>query len=262
MTETVVVTPPPKKRRGLRALIIVLVTLALLTAGFIALDAFARQQIADYVADKAREVLQLDADEPVSVDIAGTSVIAQVVTGSLDKVEVDVEDVTIGDLTGGVSLRAEGVPIDASKPVDRVQIEFRAGEDGIQSIASALSASTIDSVELVDGEVRFATQFRVFGVPFDVGVAVEPFASDGDIGFTPKTIEVAGTQLSAERLIDQFGGPAEELLQSRTVCVAEWLPAALSVDEVEVRGATLVVTIGATKAFFDEASISTLGICD
>lgn len=259
--DAVIVEPAPRKGRALKVIVTIVVVLAALVAGFIALDAFARQQIANYVEEKVREVLSLGTDQPVAVDIAGTSVIAQVVTGSLEQIEVGVDDVTIGDLSGGVSLRANGVPVDASRPVDRVQIEFTVDEEGIQSIANTLSATAIDSVQLVDGEIRFGTEFAVFGIPFAVGVGVEPFASGGEIGFTPTSVEIAGTRSSAESLISTFGRPAEELLQTRTFCVAQFLPEALGVDDVEVLDDSIVVTIGASKALFDESSLSTLGSC-
>lgn len=261
MTDQVVVTAPARRRRAPKVIAILVVVLAVFAVGFTALDAWARQQVADYVEQKAREVLSLDSGEPVTVAIGGTSVIAQVVTGSLEQVSVDVDDVTIGDLSGGVSLRATGVPVDVSKPVDRVQIEFRVDEAGIQSIASSFSATAIDSVRIVDGEIQVGTELSVFGVPFTVGLGIEPFAEDGQIGFTPTSVELAGTRSSVESLIDTFGRPAEELLQSRSVCVASWLPQALSVDDVEIRGTTLVVTIGASRALVDEKSLATLGTC-
>ena len=263
VSETVVVTAPPRRRhRAVKAVIAIVITLGVLVVAFIAVDSWARRQVADFVAEKVRTALSLDNGEPVSVDVGGTSVIAQVVTGSLEDVAVNIDEVTIGDLTGGISLRAEGVPVDASKPVDRVQIEFRVGEDGIQSLAHTLSATAIDSVRLVDGEIQVGTELSVFGVPFSVGLGVEPFADGGQIGFTPTSVELGGSRTSADSLIETFGSPARQLLQTRSLCVATWLPESLSVDEVEVRDTTLVVTIGASRAFIDEKSLSTLGTCD
>lgn len=259
---TAVSAPKTKKKKRTAVTIgSILAGVALLVGGLVVLDAWARQQVADYVTDTVREVLSLESDQPVAVEIGGTSVIAQVVTGSLERVDVGVDNVTIGELTGGVSLRADGVPVDMSKPVDRVQIEFRVGERSIQSIAHALSATAIDSVELVDDEIQFGTELSVFGVRFTVGVGVEPFASNGEIGFVPSSVEIAGTRSSAESLVQRFGSPAEQLLQTRSICVARWLPESLGVEDVEVRGDELVLTIGATRAFFDEASLAILGSC-
>lgn len=254
--------PSARKRPKKRTIIVtVLASLAVVVAALWAVDAWARQQLADYVTDKVQEVLSLESDEPVDVEIAGVSVIAQVLTGSLEQVDVGVDDVAIGDFTGGVELRAQGIPVDLSKPVDSVQIEFTVSEKSIQKIAHLLSATAIDSVELVDSEIQFASQFSVFGFPIDVGVGIEPFAEEGQIGFTPTSISVNGVTTSSSALSEQYGSFAATLLQTRSICVARWLPAALTVDDVEVRGDDLVITIGADRAILDEAALRSLGSC-
>ena len=225
------------------------------------LDNWARQQVADYVTEKVEQVLSLENDEPVTVEIAGVSVIAQVLTGTIDEVDVGVEDVTIGEFTGGVSLTAEGIPVDLTKPIDTVQIEFTVNETSIQKIAHVLSATAIDRVQLVDSEIQFTSEFRVFGFPIDVGVAIEPFAANGEVGFTPTGVTVNGTRSSASALTDKYGSVAESLLRTRSICVARWLPVALTVDDVSVRDDDLVIVIGADKAILDDASLRRLGSC-
>lgn len=260
LTESVPAAPA-KRLKKRTILITVIASLAVVVAALWWVDTWARQQVADYVSDKVREVLALESNEPVSVDIAGVSIIAQVLTGSLEQVDVDVDDVTIGDFTGGVELRAEGIPIDLKKPVDSVQIEFTVGEESIQKIAHILSATSIDEVRIVEPEIQFSSEFSIFGFSIDVGVGIEPFADQGQIGFTPTSISLNGVRTSASELSEQYGSFAAELLQTRTVCVASWLPAALTVDDVVVDDDELVITIGADKAILDEAALSTLGSC-
>ena len=250
-----------KKRRKRTVVATVLATVGVIFGALWGLDAWARQQVADYVTEKVQQVLSLDSDEPVSVEIAGVSVIAQIITGSFEQVDVGVDDVTLGDFTGGVTMRAEGIPIDMSRPVDRVQIEFSVNERSIQKIAHLLSATSIDTVELVDPEIQFASEFTVFGFSVDVGVGIEPFAKDGEIGFTPTSLELNGVRTSASALSERYGSIASSLLQTRTICVARWLPEALTVDDVAVRDDDLVITIGADKAIFDDASLRSLGTC-
>jgi hypothetical protein len=253
------VTRGPKKRTIAATL---LISLGVVVGALWGLDAWARQQVADIVTEKVHEVLSLDSNEPVSVEIAGFSVIAQVLSGSLDQVDVGVDDVTLGDFTGGVALRAEGIPIDLSKPVDRVQIEFTVTEKSIEKIADVLSAATIDSVKLVEPEIQFASEFSIFGFSIDVGVGIEPYAEDGEIGFTPTSVSLNGVRTTAADLSKQFGSLASSLLQTRSICVARWLPVALTVDDVAVRDDELVITIGADKAIVNDASLRTLGTCD
>ena len=239
----------------------ILGSVALVLAALWAVDAWARQQVADYVTEKVQQVLSLDSADNVDVSIAGFSVIAQVLTGSLDEIAVNVDDVKIGDLTGGVALTARGVPIDQTKPVDSVEIEFRVSEQGLQSVAHLLSPAAIDSVRLVEGEIRFASEFKIFGFSVQVGVGVEPFADDGQIGFTPKSVELNGARTSADELVKTFGRAAQTLLQTQSFCVARWLPEAFVLRDVAVDGRELVATIRADDAVLDEASVSTLGTC-
>ncbi len=254
--------PAVRKRLKKRTLLAtVLASVGVVLGALWGVDTWARQQVADYITDKVQEVLSLDSDEPVSVQIAGVSVIAQVITGTLEQVDVGVSDVTLGEFTGGVALRAEGIPVDLSRPVDTVQIEFTVNEKSVQSIAHNLSATAIDRVELVDSEIRFASVFSLFGFSVDVGVGVEPFADGGEIGFTPTSVSLNGVRTSAADLTDRFGPVAASLLQTRAICVARWLPVALTVDDVAVRDDNLVITIGADKAIVNDASLRQLGSC-
>ena len=254
-------TPASPRRRLRKRTIIVtaLISLAVVAGALWALDNWARQQVASYVTEKVHEVL--DSDEPVTVEIAGFSVIAQVLTGSFEQVDVSVDDVTIGEFTGDVELRAKGIPTDLERPVDSVQIAFTVKEESLQQIAHLLSASAIDSVTLVDSQIQLATTFSLFGFSVDVGVAVEPFADNGEIGFTPTSVSLNGATTSVEDLSDTFGSVAGSLLQTQSICVASWLPEALTVDDVAVRGDTLVITISSKTVVLDEAALSTLGTC-
>lgn len=253
---------PRVRRRSVTVTGSVLAGLGVLVAAFVGLDNWARQQVADYVAEKVQTMLSLDSDKPVSVTIAGTSVIAQVISGTIDEVDVGVDNVTIGEFTGGVSLTAEGIPVDLSAPVDSVRIEFRVSEKSIQSLSHVLSATVIDHVELVAPEIRFSSEFRVFTIPVEVGVGIEPYAEGGRIGFTPTSVSFNGTRTSAAELTATYGSIATSLFSTKSVCVARWLPTALTVDSVIVRDKDLVLTIGADKAILNDPALRALGSCD
>ena len=63
---------PRKRRVGAT----VLVSLAVVIGALWALDNWARQQVADQVSEEVEQLLDLDDSEPVTVEIAGISVIA------------------------------------------------------------------------------------------------------------------------------------------------------------------------------------------
>jgi hypothetical protein len=256
------VTAKPPRRRTTIALLSIFGGLALVAGALWGADAWARQQVADYVTDKVQEVLSLDSDKPVTVTVAGFSVLAQLLSGTIEKVDVGVENVTIGELNGDVTLVAEGIPIDLKEPVERVQIEFAVTEESVQSIAHLLSAKAIDDVELVDSEVRFTSRLSIFGFTLDVGAGVEPFAANGEVGFTPTSILLNGTRTDVSDFTAQFGSFADALFTSRSICVAQYLPAALRLDSVVVRDdAFLVITISADKRVFSDEVLSKPGRC-
>lgn len=248
-------------KRKLAAAGIVLGSLIVVSLALWAGETFARQQITAQVTSNVRQALSLDAKKPVTVKIAGFSVLAQAVTGKLEQVDVSVDDVTLGELTGDVAVRAKGIPVDRSKPVDRVGITFSATEKSVQSIAQDLSEASIETVEFAEPDVRLGSKFSVFGFSVDVILEVEPFADKGEIAFTPKAIEVGGVRTSAEDLTRVFGSLATNLLRTQKICVARWLPAVVHVEDVTVHGDTLAVTIGASKVVLDQSAMSEPGTC-
>ena len=248
-------------KRRLIAAGVTVASLGAVALGLWAGENWAREQVTSQVTSNVRQALGLGAKKPVTVRIAGFSVLAQAVTGKLDQVDVSVQDVAIGELSGDVALKAKGIPLDASKPVDRVQVDFAASEASVQAIAKELSTAAIDSVEFAEPNVRLGSTFRVFGFPVEVMLEVEPQADDGEIAFTPKAIEVGGVRTSAEDLKKVFGSVAADLLQTQKICVARSLPAAVTVEKVAVHGDTLAVTIGGSKVVLDQKAMGKQGTC-
>ncbi|WP_294180491.1 DUF2993 domain-containing protein [uncultured Schumannella sp.] len=245
----------------------ILAVVAVGVGGFFWLDNWVRGQVADIASSKIEEVLSLDSDQPVEIDIAGVSVIAQVLTGRLEGVSAGVDNVRIGDLAGGVRLDASGIPIDLSnpleidEPIDRVQIAFTVGEDSVRQIASSLTLATVNSVELDEGLIQLGTGFNLLGAQFDLGVGIEPFARDGQLGFTPTTVDLNGSRTTVAELSAQYGPLVDSVFQTRDVCIARWLPVALAVDRVSVVGEELIIVISADKQLFTDAELRKLGSC-
>lgn len=286
--------PAANKPKARTALLTVLGILALLVGGGFALDNWARQAVANFAAQKIEQLLSLDSDQPVTVDIGGASVIAQVLTGRLDEVSAGVDNVTIGDLTGGVHLDAQGIPVNLSdpassltQPIDKVEIQFSVTSDSLQKIGRFVSLGAVNDVHLVDNDIYVGSNVSLLGVPLSVGMGVEPFAEDGTVGFTPQYVQFNGTQTSAADFQAKHPTLGPVLFAPRSVCIARWLPQALTVDAVAVvdapvpvptptpgptlapaptgtPGATqkqLVILIGANKGIFDDPSLRKPGSC-
>jgi hypothetical protein len=240
---------------------VVVASVALLVGGVVVADVVARQRVADYVSEKVHEALNLDPSEPVAVTVGGTSMLAQLIVGRIEHIDVVVDSATVGDLTGSVTVRADGIPTDTSKTVDAVEIELHVSEADVQKATKALSGATVDSVVFVGGELRLSSTLSFFGLSVDIGLTVDPTVRDGLIDFTPTGVSLNGATTSTESLAQTFGPLAAPLTASRSVCVAEWLPKDLTLSSVTIVGKELVVSIEGTAVRLDDAALQELGAC-
>jgi hypothetical protein len=240
---------------------IVVVSAALLAGGVAVADMVARDQVTAYVSEKVHTALNLDPAVPVDVTIGGTSMLAQLIVGSIDTVDIAVDSVSIGQLTGAVTVHAEGVPTDEARAVDSVSIELRVSEADVQTMAKSLSGAAVDSVEFTGNELTLSSTLSFFGLSLDVGVAVAPTVHDGAIDFTPTSISLNGATTSTESLTSVFGPLAAPLTAPRTVCVAQWLPTDLSVQSVAIVDKELIVEITGSDVRLSEAALAETGRC-
>lgn len=261
--DTIVVlepTPPPK-RRGLIAAIIVVGIIVVLSIAAVIAESLARQQAAALIADEVRSALQLEPDHPVDVTIEGASVLWQAASGRLDRVTAEADDVAFGELVGDLSLIVEDTPLDVTQPTGSVQAVYRVAESDVAAIAGFLAGTVVNDVQLDEREIRFQTAFSFFGIEFSVGLGLTPSVQDGQLAFTPSSVQLGDERLDAAQLQEQFGGLVEPLLTSQRFCVAQYLPQALELTSVQVGDAQLVVVFAAQDAALGGAEFSTRGTC-
>lgn len=255
---------PPKKKRRFGWLIALLVVAVLLVVGFFVGDSIARQYATDLVRDRIIEVLKLDKNTDVAVDLGGGSILLQALAGSVNDVTVDVPELTFGEISAAATLTAGGVPLDTSKPVEKLGITVTVTEEQAQALKSFLSGIELKSIELGKGVISVATDFDVLGfLSIPVAVDLAPSATPGGISFEPKTIVLDGNEISvadltANPLVSALAG---QLLQSQTFCVAEYLPQALTIQDVDVIGEELVIQINGDGTALGGSAISTMGVC-
>jgi hypothetical protein len=257
------VEPVPKKRHRLRTVIILVVVLALLVAGFIAADGFAKAYATGYVKDSITRVLGIDPKTPVQVDLGGGSIILQAITGGVDEVKVHVASVSFGELSGAADIVATNVPLDTSQPLDTLGIVLTIPQDNVRKLAKFLSGLQLTRIDVGKGVIRIGTDLTVLFFTVPVSVDLQPSAKDGGINFDPKTVILAGSEISVAdlRASPQFSALAGDLLNSQQVCVASFLPKALTIDDVRVSGTELVVSINGDGTALGGAGLSTLGAC-
>ena len=261
--ETVIVVEeaPRPKRRGLVIALVVIGIVVVLGVVAVIAESLARQQASTLIADQVRSALQLEADHPVEVTIEGTSVLLQAAGGRFERITAVADDVAFGELVGDLELIAEGAPLDVSQPTDSVQAVFRVAESDVAALAGFLAGSVVTDVRLDEREIRFETAFSFFGVEFSVGLGVTPSVQDGQLAFTPSSVELGDDRLDAAELQQRFGGLVEPLLTSQLFCVAQYLPQALDLTAVQVGDEQLVVVFTGEGVALGGPEFTTRGTC-
>lgn len=250
---------PGTRKRGGPVIAIILVVI--LVAAVVAADFAARTIARQVIGDKLRVALSLEADAPLEVDVRGFSTLVQLLRGELTHVDVSADSVPLGDLTGAAEVTALGVPLDQSQPVDRLSVEVAFDEAELEKLSSNLSGMPITSVGIEGGEIRIASEFQVIWAPIPVEIGVVPEAVEGQLEFTPTSIALGGASTTVEELRQLFGDAAGSLLQTQSLCVAEFLPLDFELESVEIRGSSLVLSLGAEDAVLNDDALSTRGTC-
>ncbi len=253
----------PKKRHRVRTIIILVAVLAVLVVAFFVADGFAKRFATDYVKDSIVSVLHIDPKTPVKVDLGGGSIILQAITGGIRTVTIDIQSLSFGELTGAAHIVATNVPLDSAKPLDTLGIRFTIGQDNVRTLGKYLSGLDLKQIDVGKGVIRIGSEFTVLFFTIPVSVDLEPSAQDGGIAFEPKTVILAGNEISVAdlRANPQFRALAGDLLNSQQVCVADFLPKALTITDVHVSQSNLVVTIKGDGTALGGPGLSTLGSC-
>lgn len=254
--------PPPRRRRRVWPwLLALLVVAGLAVVAWFVGEAVARDLVVRTVREQVITTLALPPDQQIDVGVAG-AVLPQLIRGSLDDLTISSDDVTIGPLTGDIDVSVQGVPI-------RGDADLTAGSGSVTLDAAQLQGLLGSLENFPDGaevtldapDVRLSTTFPVFGVQVPVEIAVVPSAVEGDLALTPSAVSVAGAELTAEGVRDQFGGLADGVLRTWTVCIAGDVPAGITLTDLVVEGDRLRGSFAIDPAIVRDASLQQNGTC-
>ncbi|QKJ19911.1 LmeA family phospholipid-binding protein [Microbacterium hominis] len=236
------------------------VVVALGIVAWFAVESAARDIVEGAIADEVRDQLSLPASQEIEVGIDG-AVIPQLVRGSFDEITLASEDVAVGSFVGDVVVTAQGVPIRGGA-LAGAQGEVRVDSAQLQRLLSGVEGFPAESADISGGEVTISTELSVLGVAVPVGVGLVPSAAEGALVLTPQSLQVAGADISAEGLRDQFGVVADLVLRDWTVCIAERMPAGLTLTSAAVDGGELVAQFAVDGNISVDATLREPGSCE
>nr|WP_221446837.1 DUF2993 domain-containing protein [Microbacterium thalassium] len=254
-------TPPkPQKRRRIWPwLVLGGAALIIVVAAFIA-EPIARSIVQGGIRDRVVTELGLPSDQPVDVEIAGP-VLPQLILGTLGEVSISSEDVTFDAFTGDVSVLAYGVSVRGGDMAGG-GAEIRMDEQQLRALLSTVDGFPADSLALDAPDVTMSTELDVFGLTtLPLGVALTPSAADGDLVLTPTALEVGGIAVSADQLRDQFGGVVDTIARDWPVCVAQYMPAGVTLVAAAVEGEDFVAAFELDGRIASDPALLENGTC-
>lgn len=248
------------KRRKWPWIVAFAIVIVLAVVAWFAAEAIARQVVTNVVAGEVRSQLSLPASHEIDVEIAG-AVLPQLISGTFSDVTVSSEDVPVGDLSGDITVAAQGVPIrggDMSGATATVALD----EDQLRAVLSSVEGFPAESVGLDAPDVTMATELQLFGVGIPVGVSLTPSVEDGGIVLTPSSLQLAGSDVTADAIRGQFGVVADVVLRDWTVCIAGHLPAGIELTSIEIEGDEVVAVFDVAGGILTDESLQANGTCD
>lgn len=253
---------PRRRRRGLPWIIAGVIVIGLaITAWFVA-EHITRDILTRTVREQIITQLALPDDQQIDVGV-NEPVLPQVLGGRLDRLDVSSDDVALGGVVADVSVRATGVPIRADAgDIGSAEATITFGEDQLQTLLAGVEGVPDTGITLTPPTARIETELRLFALTVPVGVDLTPSADAGDIVLTPTAVRVSGTELSADALRRQFGVAGEALLSPRPICIADRLPAGLTLREVRVETGALVAEVDVDGRIIHDEALQANGTCD
>lgn len=261
LPEDMVPAASSPRRRGAWPWIVAFAIVAVLAvAAWFAAEAIARQIVSGVVRDQVRTQLAMPADQQIDVDIAD-AVIPQLIGGSLDELTIASDDVTLGAVTGDVTVTAQDVAVRGTGEMSGATATVSLDESQLQTLLATVEGFPSDTVGLAAPNVTMSLDLQLFGVAIPVAVALTPTAAEGQIVLSPASLQLGGSEVTADALRDQFGRVADAVLRDWNVCIAGYLPSGVMLTGVEVDGDVVVADFDVDGAIATDPALQENGSC-
>ncbi|WP_223625665.1 DUF2993 domain-containing protein [Microbacterium sp. EST19A] len=248
---------PPKRRRR-RWPWVLLIIVVLLAALVVAAEFIARSILPGIVRSLVIEQLDLPADQQLDVAAEGI-LLPQLIGGRLDELHLSTDAVTLEGITGAADVTATGIPLrggdlgGASGTIRIDQAEF-----------TTLLAGTdlpVDSVEFDAPNTTLGGSFTVFGAAVPITLTLTPGAAEGDLELTPVGLSIGGLDVDVDGVGSMLGSVGDSLTQTQRICIADQLPAGLTLTGLEISGSAAVIDIDVDGAIATDPALLEKGVC-
>jgi hypothetical protein len=245
-----------RRRRGMGAFVMTALIVLGLVVAFFLVDAGLRSYAERQVKQEISANLPKTVTGDVSVSIGGLSVIVQYLTGNFDRVDLRSAALSVDGVPASVHIVATDVPLDKTRTVGAV----RGLVDLDQKALATLLGDSLPNAELTlgTGKVNYTGTVDVFGFPIGYQATAVPTAEADSLLLTPSSARIT----SGAGSID--AGSLLSLLLGKEpirVCVAQYLPAGVTLSGVDVTPDRARITLASTTLKLTRESLTTLGSC-
>lgn len=250
----------PRRRSPVGWIIAVVLLVAFLVGAWFVGDWLARDITQSTIRNTVIAQLGLPKDQQVDVELDG-SVLYQLIVGSLDEVTVSSDDVALGPVTGDVVVHATDVPVRGGGPVGGGTAQLTLDEAQLKTLMGSVEGFPADTLGLAAPNVTMTYPAQVLGISFPIGVALTPSAAEGDLVLTPASFTLGDADIAADDLRNRFGDVAKTVLAPVSVCIAEYIPAGMTLSGVAVQGAGLVADFRLSGGILTDPTLRDKGTC-
>jgi hypothetical protein len=245
-----------RRGRAARIWITVIAIVVVLGGLLVVADVVVRNIAEQQVADQLEQNLPDGVEGDVDVTIGGVSVIAQYLSGSMDRVELSAPELAVAGVPISVEVEARDVPPRLDAPVGHVTATIEADEAAVNQLVQVPGVR--GELAFGDGTVGYSDTVEVFGLPIDYTATARPVAAGEQVLLEPIGVEVGagGGVIDVSDLVDRLMGD-----EPIPVCVAAYLPEGVEVQRIAVQPDAVSVGLEASGLSLDEASLATTGTC-
>ena len=258
---TVAEAPPKRRRRVWPWILALVIVVGLAVAAWFAGEWIARDIVTKTIREQVITQLSLPADQEMDVVVEG-AVLPQLIRGTLDDVTVSSEDVALEAFVGDVTVHAQDIAIRGDAAAGAASATVVLDQEQLRTLLSTVENFPAESLALAAPNVTMTTELSLFGISLPIGVALTPSALDGDIVLTPASLQLAGSEISASALQDQFGGVADAVLRDWTICIAQYIPAGVELTSIAVTGGQVVADLDIDGAIVSDPALQKTGQCE
>lgn len=246
---------PRRRRRWPWVLLIVVVVIAVLA---VVAELVVRAILPGMVRSIVIEQLDLPADQEMQVDADGI-LIPQLLAGRLDELHLSTDSVTLEGITGAADVTATGVPLrggDLGGASGTIRID--------ESQFTTLLAGTdlpVETVTLDAPNATVAGSVDVLGIAIPVSLTVAPGIAEGDLELTPVGITIGGLAVDADQVGSSLGSLGTRLTETQRICIADQLPAGITLTGLEIEGNAAVIDVDVDGAIATDQTLLDKGVC-